>query len=71
VDLSATYLNWARMNLALNGFGGLAHETIQADCLEWLTENRKEYDLIFVDPQHSPIPKKRDGSLMCSETTAS
>ncbi len=58
VDLSATYLNWARMNLALNGFGGLAHETIQADCLEWLTENRKEYDLIFVDPPTFSNTKK-------------
>ncbi len=50
VDLSGNYLNWTRMNLALNGFGGLAHETVQRDCLEWLAEDRHEYDLIFVDP---------------------
>jgi 23S rRNA (guanine2445-N2)-methyltransferase / 23S rRNA (guanine2069-N7)-methyltransferase len=36
VDLSATYLHWARMNLALNGYGGPAHVTVQADCLQWL-----------------------------------
>jgi len=36
VDLSATYLSWARMNLALNGYGGPAHVTIQEDCLQWL-----------------------------------
>lgn len=36
VDLSATYLNWTRMNLALNGFGGPSHVTIQEDCLQWL-----------------------------------
>ncbi|MBW6520993.1 MAG: bifunctional 23S rRNA (guanine(2069)-N(7))-methyltransferase RlmK/23S rRNA (guanine(2445)-N(2))-methyltransferase RlmL [Desulfoarculaceae bacterium] len=36
VDLSATYLSWARMNLALNGYGGPAHLTIQEDCLQWL-----------------------------------
>lgn len=58
VDLSATYLNWARMNLALNGFGGLAHETVQADCLKWLEEDRKEYDLIFVDPPTFSNTKK-------------
>ncbi len=58
VDLSATYLNWARMNLALNGFGGLAHETVQMDCLKWLEEDRKEYDLIFVDPPTFSNTKK-------------
>ena len=58
VDLSANYLNWARMNLALNGFGGLVHETIQADCLKWLAEDRREYDLIFVDPPTFSNTKK-------------
>lgn len=58
VDLSANYLNWARMNLALNGFGGLAHETVQADCLQWLAEDRKEYDLIFIDPPTFSNTKK-------------
>ncbi|MBV5305126.1 MAG: bifunctional 23S rRNA (guanine(2069)-N(7))-methyltransferase RlmK/23S rRNA (guanine(2445)-N(2))-methyltransferase RlmL [Desulfobulbaceae bacterium] len=36
VDLSATYLSWARMNLALNGYGGPTQVTIQEDCLQWL-----------------------------------
>lgn len=60
VDLSATYLNWARMNLALNGFGGLAHETVQADCLQWLADDRREYDLIFVDPPTFSNTKKEN-----------
>jgi len=50
VDLSATYLDWASRNLALNGFSGAAHGLFQADCLEWLRHERGEYDLIFVDP---------------------
>ncbi len=50
VDLSATYLDWATRNLALNGFTGDAHRLFQADCLEWLRHERAEYDLIFVDP---------------------
>jgi 23S rRNA (guanine2069-N7)-methyltransferase / 23S rRNA (guanine2445-N2)-methyltransferase len=58
VDLSANYLNWARMNLALNGFGGLAHQTVQADCLQWLQEDKGEYDLIFVDPPTFSNTKK-------------
>ncbi|HLA39756.1 MAG TPA: bifunctional 23S rRNA (guanine(2069)-N(7))-methyltransferase RlmK/23S rRNA (guanine(2445)-N(2))-methyltransferase RlmL, partial [Candidatus Glassbacteria bacterium] len=50
VDMSRTYLDWARRNLELNGLHGRQHELIQADCLEWLAEHRKRYDLIFLDP---------------------
>jgi 23S rRNA (guanine2445-N2)-methyltransferase / 23S rRNA (guanine2069-N7)-methyltransferase len=51
VDLSATYLDWAARNLALNGFGAnRAHELVQADSMAWLQHDRGEYDLIFVDP---------------------
>ena len=50
VDLSATYLDWARRNLELNGCSGSRHELIQADCREWLVWARGQYDLIFLDP---------------------
>ncbi len=54
VDMSRTYLDWARRNLALNGFGGAKHELIQADCLVWLAEEarrgRRQWELIFLDP---------------------
>jgi 23S rRNA (guanine2445-N2)-methyltransferase / 23S rRNA (guanine2069-N7)-methyltransferase len=54
VDMSNTYLEWAKDNLALNKTAG-KHEFIQADCLEWLEiESRhaypRQYDLIFLDP---------------------
>jgi 23S rRNA (guanine2445-N2)-methyltransferase / 23S rRNA (guanine2069-N7)-methyltransferase len=54
VDMSNTYLNWAKQNLALNEIHG-EHEFIQADCLEWLENEAKQphgrhYDLIFLDP---------------------
>ncbi len=54
VDMSKTYLDWAKANLALNTVRG-EHEFIQADCLEWLkTESEqpypRQYDLIFLDP---------------------
>ena len=49
VDLSRTYLDWARRNLALNGFSE-RHRLEQGDVLHWLENDRGEYDLIFVDP---------------------
>ncbi len=54
VDMSKTYLDWARTNLALNESRG-EHEFIQADCLDWLDEEARQsypgqYDLIFLDP---------------------
>ncbi|MCL2789299.1 MAG: bifunctional 23S rRNA (guanine(2069)-N(7))-methyltransferase RlmK/23S rRNA (guanine(2445)-N(2))-methyltransferase RlmL [Desulfobulbus sp.] len=50
VDISAAYLARARTNLALNGIGGPQHQTIEADCLTWLTHSQERYGLIFVDP---------------------
>ena len=60
VDLSATYLDWASRNLALNGFHGAAHRLFQADCLQWLRHERDEYDLIFVDPPTFSNSKRAD-----------
>jgi 23S rRNA (guanine2445-N2)-methyltransferase / 23S rRNA (guanine2069-N7)-methyltransferase len=50
VDLSATYLEWAAANLALNGRTGRAHRLVQADALAWLEAERGQYDLVFCDP---------------------
>jgi len=50
VDASRRYLDWARANLALNGFGGPGHDFVRADCLEWLAAESDLYDLIFCDP---------------------
>jgi 23S rRNA (guanine2445-N2)-methyltransferase / 23S rRNA (guanine2069-N7)-methyltransferase len=55
VDLSATYLDWTRRNLTLNGIGGDPHHLVQADCLEWLSQAaaskpRPVYGLILLDP---------------------
>jgi len=50
VDLSATYLQWAGENLALNGCTGATHRLVQADVLAWLAAERSQYDLIFCDP---------------------
>jgi 23S rRNA (guanine2445-N2)-methyltransferase / 23S rRNA (guanine2069-N7)-methyltransferase len=50
VDLSATYLDWASRNLALNGFTGAKHRLMQADAFEFLQRDRERYGLIYVDP---------------------
>lgn len=49
VDLSKTYLDWARRNLSLNGLSDL-HKLVHGDVMQWLEEDRGEYDLIFIDP---------------------
>ena len=50
VDLSATYLEWAARNLALNGATGRQHQLVQADAMRWLEADRGRYDLVFCDP---------------------
>jgi len=51
VDMSRTYLDWARRNLALNGLDPRRHRLLQADCLDWLRqEHDQRYGLIFLDP---------------------
>jgi 23S rRNA (guanine2445-N2)-methyltransferase / 23S rRNA (guanine2069-N7)-methyltransferase len=49
VDLSKTYLDWARRNLSLNGLSDL-HQLVHADVMQWLDADRGEYDLIFIEP---------------------
>lgn len=59
VDMSATYLQWAMKNMALNGFNSKDHHFIEADCLSWLKKQRKPaYDMIFLDPPTFSNSKK-------------
>jgi 23S rRNA (guanine2445-N2)-methyltransferase / 23S rRNA (guanine2069-N7)-methyltransferase len=50
VDLSATYLEWASRNLALNGFSGAKHRLVQSDATSFLKHAREHFGLIYVDP---------------------
>jgi 23S rRNA (guanine2069-N7)-methyltransferase / 23S rRNA (guanine2445-N2)-methyltransferase len=51
VDLSRSYLDWARRNLELNGFReSRRHRFLQDDVLAWLEAATDRYDLIFLDP---------------------
>ena len=56
VDLSNTYLEWARRNLELNKFGAHDHQLLRADCVRWLetqsalAQRGPRFGLIFLDP---------------------
>jgi 23S rRNA (guanine2445-N2)-methyltransferase / 23S rRNA (guanine2069-N7)-methyltransferase len=63
VDLSSVYLDWAKRNLALNGFSGPQHEFVRADCLEWLQRERRRFDLIFLDPPTFSTSKRMDTTV--------
>jgi 23S rRNA (guanine2445-N2)-methyltransferase / 23S rRNA (guanine2069-N7)-methyltransferase len=66
VDMSATYLDWAQRNLAVNGFSGAQHGLVQADCIAWLKDavaERRQYDLIFLDPPTFSNSKRMDDIL--------
>lgn len=60
VDLSATYLEWAARNLALNGADTGHHELVRADVMSWLGSARGLYDLIFCDPPTFSNSKRAD-----------
>ena len=50
VDLSRTYLQWAKRNFELNDIDLREHAFVQSDCLGYLQEAQEEFDLIFLDP---------------------
>ncbi len=60
VDLSKHYINWAKRNLAVNGFGESKHLFFQADCISWMKDNHYKYDLIFIDPPTFSNSKRLD-----------
>ncbi|WP_010483084.1 bifunctional 23S rRNA (guanine(2069)-N(7))-methyltransferase RlmK/23S rRNA (guanine(2445)-N(2))-methyltransferase RlmL [Pseudomonas sp. S9] len=60
VDLSKTYLDWARRNLSLNGFSD-KNKLEQGDVMAWLAEDRNEYELIFIDPPTFSNSKRMEG----------
>jgi 23S rRNA (guanine2445-N2)-methyltransferase / 23S rRNA (guanine2069-N7)-methyltransferase len=66
VDMSNTYINWAKENLAINGYSAEQHRFIRDDCLSWLKQavaESQKYELIFVDPPTFSNSKKMSTSL--------
>ncbi|KGE86388.1 hypothetical protein IX84_21575 [Phaeodactylibacter xiamenensis] len=51
IDLSNTYLEWAKRNLEQNNLTGPQHEYVRADVKAWLQQPVAQmYDLIVLDP---------------------
>lgn len=67
VDMSRTYLEWARQNIELNDFHPQREELIQADCLTWLdgalTARAGSFELIFLDPPTFSNSKSMTGTF--------
>jgi 23S rRNA (cytosine1962-C5)-methyltransferase len=66
VDLSRTYLDWARRNFELNGLDFGRNRLVQADVLRFLAEertSRDRYELIILDPPSFSNSKRMQGVL--------
>lgn len=61
VDMSRTYLDWARRNFSLNKMEeGDAFRFIQADVISFLEEEKGLYDLVVLDPPTFSNSKRMD-----------
>lgn len=61
VDLSNTYLDWAKRNFELNGINLAAHKIVRADVFQYLKSAEaegKKFDLIVMDPPSFSNSKK-------------
>jgi len=66
VDLSNTYLDWARRNLELNSVDLTHHQLLRADVRRWLPQaaaEAKRFDLIVLDPPAFSTSKAMSGVL--------
>jgi len=66
VDLSNTYLAWAKENLELNGCMGPEHELVRADGRTYpqeLARSGRRFDIIILDPPTFSNSKKMDGTF--------
>lgn len=63
VDMSNTYLQWAKDNFALNNLKGV-HEFIHADCVKWLSEQNAsgQFDIMFIDPPSFSNSKRMENT---------
>ncbi|MBR9727482.1 bifunctional 23S rRNA (guanine(2069)-N(7))-methyltransferase RlmK/23S rRNA (guanine(2445)-N(2))-methyltransferase RlmL [Shewanella intestini] len=63
IDMSNTYLTWAKENFALNGLANKKYQFVQADCLQWIKDNSaQKFDLIFIDPPTFSNSKRMEDS---------
>ncbi|WP_158100538.1 bifunctional 23S rRNA (guanine(2069)-N(7))-methyltransferase RlmK/23S rRNA (guanine(2445)-N(2))-methyltransferase RlmL [Neiella marina] len=63
VDMSKTYLEWARENLAINHLIAPQHKFEQSDCFKFLKNSSSEFDLVFCDPPTFSNSKRMKNTL--------
>jgi 23S rRNA (cytosine1962-C5)-methyltransferase len=66
VDLSNTYLEWARRNFVLNRIDMVGHVLERADVLQWLADavrDERRFDLIVLDPPAFSTSKSMAATL--------
>jgi 23S rRNA (guanine2445-N2)-methyltransferase / 23S rRNA (guanine2069-N7)-methyltransferase len=63
IDMSATYMDWAKNNFAANGIDARKHQLLVQDCLQWLEEANEEFDLIYLDPPTFSNSKRMQTTL--------
>ncbi|MDO8963167.1 MAG: bifunctional 23S rRNA (guanine(2069)-N(7))-methyltransferase RlmK/23S rRNA (guanine(2445)-N(2))-methyltransferase RlmL [Coriobacteriia bacterium] len=67
VDLSNTYVDWARRNLDLNGIDPAAHTLVRADVFRYLDDSvgadGPRFDVVFLDPPSFSTSKAMDATL--------
>lgn len=61
VDMSNTYLDWAKRNFSLNGLKG-GYQFTQANCVTWFEEHHQHFDLMFIDPPSFSNSKRMEGT---------
>lgn len=62
VDLSNTYINWAKENFKRNNIPLNNHEFNVQDTMEFLKENKQTFDLVVTDPPSFSNSKKMKGT---------
>jgi 23S rRNA (guanine2445-N2)-methyltransferase / 23S rRNA (guanine2069-N7)-methyltransferase len=67
VDMSKTYLYWAKHNFMNNRIDEQQHRLHQADVLDWLQTawkgHKEQFDVIFLDPPSFSTSKRMEGTL--------
>lgn len=66
LDMSNTYLDWAKENMQINDYEGEQYTFLKADCIKWLDKASHDmtmqgkYDLILLDPPTFSNSKSMD-----------
>ena len=63
VDMSNTYLNWAKDNFRLNHIQFSSHSFVKANTFDFLRSDQDKYDIIICDPPSFSNSKSMDGTF--------